>query len=78
MIEFGLWKEAFVFIFAFSLIIIIPCVLVALMGRKMIDQIGRYPTKTPVIQMSIFIQLIVVEVVTFFSLYGFYQFFLGQ
>ncbi len=75
MVAFDLWKEAFIFAIVFAPIIIIPCVLVALMGRKMIDQLGRYPTQTPIIQMSIFWKLVVVEIITFFCLIAFFQFF---
>ena len=75
MVEFDLWKEAFIFAIVFAPIIIIPCVLVALMGRKMIDQLGMRPTQTPIIQMSIFGKLVAIEVVTFICFYAFLQFF---
>ena len=78
MVEFNLWKETFIFAMFFCPIVIIPCVLVALMGRKMIDQLGLYPSKTPIIQMSIFYKLIFIEVITFLSLVVFYHFFSGK
>ena len=78
MVEFDLWKEAFIFSVIFCPIIIIPCVLVALMGRKFIDQLGTYPTKTPVIQMSILFKLVILEIATFVSLISFYHFFEGK
>ena len=75
MIPFELWGESFIFASVYAVIILVPCVLVALIGRKMIDQLGQYPTKTPAIQMSIFFQLVTIEVITFVLLIGFFKFF---
>ena len=75
MVAFDLWKEAFIFAIVFAPIVIIPCILVAIMGRKMIDQLGLRPTQTPIIQMSIFWKLVMIEVVTFLFLIAFFQFF---
>jgi len=75
MIEFNLWAETFIFAAIYMVIIIVPCVLVALIGTKMITQLGFYPTKTPVIQMGIFVQLIAVEAGTFLALLLFYHIF---
>ena len=71
MIPFNLWSESFIFAVIFTFIVLVPCVLVMLMGKKMIQQLGRYPSKTPAIQMSIFVQLVVIEIVTFTLLTGF-------
>ena len=78
MLEFDLWKETFVFAVVYSFIILVPCVLVAFVGRGMIERLGRFPTKTPFIQMSIFFQLVIIEAFTFFGLIGFYQFFTSK
>ena len=75
MIEFDLWGESFVFFMIYSIIILVPCVLVAIMGKKMITQLGLYPTKTPAIQMSIFMQLVIMEILTFFFLIIFFHVF---
>jgi len=53
MEPFNLWAESVIFMTVFSVIIIVPCILVALIGRDMIDQIGYFPTKTPIIQILI-------------------------
>ncbi len=74
MVKFNLWIEGFIFVGVFSVIIIVPCVLVALMGVKMIHQLGQYPTRTPVVQMSILFKLVMIEAVTFLCLSGFYFF----
>ena len=78
MVEFNLWKEAFMFAAIFAPLIIVPCVLVLIIGRKMINQLGTFPTQTPIIQMSIFWKLVVIEVVTFICLIGFLQFFTSK
>lgn len=78
MLPFDLWGESFIFIIIFSVILLVPCILVALIGRKMIDKLGQYPTQTPVIQMSIFIKLVILEVIAFAALLGFYNIFQGK
>ena len=78
MIEFNLWGESFIFAIVYAVLIIVPCILVVLLGRKMINQLGYFPTRTPIIQMSIFLKLVIVEVVTFVLLIGFYHFFAGK
>ncbi|MDP8213359.1 MAG: hypothetical protein P9X22_08770 [Candidatus Zapsychrus exili] len=75
MVEFNLWSESFIFSAMFSVIIIIPCIIIAALGKRTIESMGRYPSKTPTIQMGILIQLVVVEIITFLSLTVFYIFF---
>jgi hypothetical protein len=75
MVAFDLWKEAFVFGVIYAVIITIPCVIAGIMGVKMINQLGTYPSKTPFIQMSIFFKLVLLEIVTFTLLVGFYHVF---
>ena len=75
MVEFNYWGETIVLALIYSTIIIIPCILVGLLGRKMINKLGYFPSKTPAIQMSIFLQLVVIEFATFGMLMGFYHFF---
>ncbi|HNV24035.1 MAG TPA: hypothetical protein PLH56_06490 [Candidatus Omnitrophota bacterium] len=75
MVDFNLWIESFIFISVFSLIIIIPCVLVVIIGKKAIEDMGRYPTKISLIQMSIFLKLVVIEISTFTALLTFLRVF---
>lgn len=75
MIRFDLWTESFILGAVFSVIVLVPCILVMLIGRKTINKLGQYPTRTPAIQMSIFLQLVAIEIVGFFSLLAFYNFF---
>lgn len=76
MTEFNQWGEIFYFSLFFAPIILVPCALVALIGRKVIDKIGLHPTKTPAIQMGMVWWLILIELVTFALLIAFYLFFI--
>lgn len=75
MVEFSLWSEAFYFFLIYSAIIIAPCVYVGIMGYGMINEMGRYPSKTPIIQMKIFYKLVIVEIITFYLLIAVYLYF---
>lgn len=59
-------------IIGFLLLIAIPCVSVAIMGYRMITQLGTTPSRTPEIQMSIWLKLLVIEVFSFGMMYLFY------
>ncbi len=72
---FDQWLEAFIIVCIMSVIIAIPCFLTVLVGRKMINRIGQYPTQAPTIQMSIWLQLVAIEAVGFLLLIMFYNFF---
>ncbi len=78
MIRFDLWSESLIFAAVYFVIIIVPCVLVAILGRKLIHQIGLYPSRTPILQMGVFWQLVLVEIFTFALLIGFFQFFTSE
>ena len=49
----------------FFLAVNIPCIAVAWLGSKFIGEIGRFPSKTAAIQMSICFKLLVIEVAAF-------------
>ena len=74
--RFEYWGQAVFLIFIFLGIISFPCILVTRIGYRMINKLGQFPSKTPEIQMSIFLKLIIIEVISFGFLYGFYSFFL--
>ena len=75
MIQFNLWFEALIFSAIYSTIVIVPCVIVTMIGLRMIDKLGCYPTKTPVIQMKVLLPLIMTEILTFTALWWFLNFF---
>ena len=54
-----------IFITIFWVVMSIPCISIALIGKKFIDQLGRYPSKTKALQMGVLIKLTVVEVISF-------------
>jgi hypothetical protein len=75
MIEFTMWYEAVIFFCVFGAVVLIPCVCCGWLGVKMINRLGRFPTKTPVISLSIFIPLVLIELATFLTIIGFYNVF---
>lgn len=73
MVAFDLWGESFIFASLFSIIILIPCLVVGIMGRKMIYKLAYYPSQAPKILMSICLQFIVTSAVTLGLLYAFFR-----
>lgn len=71
MIPFHLYKEAMVLSAVLGALILIPCLLVFFIGRGLINELGQYPSKSPLIHMSILIKIIPLQVLTFFALFGF-------
>ncbi len=49
----------------FFLAVNVPSVLIAWLGIKFLEQLGRYPSRTPAIQMSIILKLAAIEVGAF-------------
>ncbi len=72
---FEYWYEGVIFIFIFLFIITIPCIGISIIGSRMINQLGRFPSKTPAIQLSIFFQFVLLMIITFTFLIVFYHFF---
>ena len=75
MVHFEYWYEAFIFIGIFAFLMIVPCVGVAVIGYRMIEKLGHFPSKTPFIQMSIFFALVSIEVFSFGLILLFFKFF---
>ena len=63
--RFEYWNEAYVFIGTFFVLMLLPCFGVAFIGYRMIEKLGQFPSKTPAIQLSIFLQLVATEVICF-------------
>ena len=57
----------------FLVVIGIPCVGIAIVGRQLIYQLSHFPSKTPAIQMSILFKLVIIEIVGFTLLLTFYH-----
>jgi hypothetical protein len=73
--HFQYWTEGLTFIGLMLFIVGVPCVAVALLGTKLIDHIGQYPSKSAKLQMGICVQLLVVEIFSFLMLAGFFKIF---
>ena len=73
--HFEYWSEGVVFILIFLFLIVLPCTGVAWIGYRMIHRLGQFPSKTPEIQLSIFFQLIAIELVYFGMIYVFIRIF---
>ncbi|MBP9854358.1 MAG: hypothetical protein KBD53_05785 [Candidatus Omnitrophica bacterium] len=72
------WIVSTIFCIVFGLIVLIPCVIIALYGRKTINRMGQNPSQIPAIQMETFVPLLIIGVVTFASLIAFYNVFSGK
>ena len=66
-------SEAFIFVIIFAVLMSIPCIGIAWVGKGMIDKLGKFPSKTPTIQMSIILKLAFVEIVSFTLLLLFFK-----
>lgn len=66
-------SSAAIFILIFFVLILIPSLGVGWLGFKMIEKLGRYPSKTPAIQMSVLVKLLVVEVVSMTLFLAFFK-----
>ena len=78
MVPFELWGVSLIFCSIYAVIIIVPCVITANIGRRMIDELGHWPSKTPAIQMKFFWKLVVLEILTFIGLVAFFNFFISE
>ena len=57
-LQYGLILVAVIFA-----MMVIPCVIISVIGYRMISAVGNYPSKTPGIQMGILLKLLIVEIV---------------
>jgi hypothetical protein len=73
--QFQYWHEGLIFIGLFAFIIGFPCIMVAMLGTKLINYIGQYPSKCARRQMIACLQLFVIELISFAILALFYHIF---
>lgn len=66
-------SAALIFIILFFIMIAIPCLGVGWLGYKLITKLGRYPSKTPAIQMGIMLKLVIIEVVSLTMILVFFK-----
>ena len=75
MLSFEYWYQGVILIVIFLILMAIPCVGTALIGRRMIRELGQHPSKTPFIQMSIFLKLVILELLSFGGFMVFFKIF---
>ncbi len=73
--KFQFWHEGFIFIGFFIFMVGVPCFLIALLGTKLIDNLGQWPSKSARLQMGICAGLLVTEICTFLMLALFFHVF---
>ncbi len=66
-------SAALIFILLFLIMIAIPCLGVGWLGYKLITKLGRYPSKTPAIQMGVMLKLVIIEVVSLTMILVFFK-----
>lgn len=74
-ITFQYWQEGFIFIGIFAVVVGLPCFAVTVLGTKLINHLGRYPSKSATSQMNVCIKLLAVELFSFGLLAGVFHFF---
>jgi len=60
-----MFGAAFILIGMFLFIIGIPCIGVAILGTNLANRIAFHPSKTPAIQLSVMLQLFILEIISF-------------
>ena len=70
---FRYWYEGIIFIVVFGAIIGIPCFLTAVIGSKMINDLGNFPTKSAQIQSQAAWKIFIIEIITFIFLTIFFH-----
>lgn len=73
--HFQYWHEGFAFIGVMLIIVGFPCVAVGILGSRLIDHMGQYPSRSARLQMSVCIQLLLIEIVSFLLLALFFHIF---
>ena len=69
----AVWLPGIILISVLFVIMAIPCIGISLLGYKMINKLGYFPSKTPAIQTSILVQLLIVELISIALLLTFYH-----
>jgi len=72
---FQYWHEGFIFIGLFVVMVGVPCFFTALLGTKLIESLGQYPSRSAKLQMGVCVQLLLVEIFSFMTLALFFHVF---
>lgn len=49
----------------FIFIMAVPCIGTVILGSRLMDRLGRYPSKTPAIQVNTIAKLVALEIISF-------------
>ena len=70
---FRYWYEGIIFVFVFGVLVLVPCFLTMVIGSKMVNDLGNFPTKSARIQRDACWKALIVEIVSFFFLAVFFH-----
>jgi TRAP-type C4-dicarboxylate transport system permease small subunit len=73
MLGAGNEGAAAVFVIIFYVLILIPCIGIGWLGWDLLSRLGRYPSKTPAIQLSVLFKLVVIEVLSMTLILAFFK-----
>ena len=63
--KFVYWYEGLIFIVIFTIIMAIPCVAIAMLGSKLISNLGQYPSRSAKFHIETAMPLLGVMILTF-------------
>jgi hypothetical protein len=72
---FEYWHEGLLFIGLFLVMVGVPCFFTAILGVRLIEDLGQWPSKSARLQMGVCVQILCVEIAAFLMLAGFFKFF---
>jgi hypothetical protein len=72
---FSYWVEGLVFVLLFLAIIAGSCAAIVILGSKMINELGNFPTRNVQIQFSYGWKIFLAETIAFILLAGFFHLF---
>ena len=75
MHKFSYWHEGLVFTMVFLVVMAVPCVLIAFLGSRLIDNLGQRPTRNVRTHLDMALPLLGTMILSFGMLVAFYQFF---
>lgn len=75
MHKFSYWHEGLIFCMVFLVVIAVPCVLIAFLGSRLIENLGQYPTRGAKAQLEMALPLLGTMFFSFGMLVVFYKFF---
>jgi len=73
--QFEFWYQGFIFIGMILLIVGLPCLLTAILGTRLIDEIGNRPSSSARLHMGVCLKLLLVEIFSFAMLVVFFRIF---